>query len=52
MATKASVAITAEDQFSATLARAKAQFAGLQESIGRVTAVVGTLGGGLAPPMT
>jgi len=46
MATKASVQIEAEDKFSSTVRAAKAQFAGLQESIGRVTAVTGTLGGG------
>jgi uncharacterized protein YeeX (DUF496 family) len=48
MATKASVQISAEDNFSQTVRHAKAQFSGLQESIGRVTAVTGTLGGGFA----
>ncbi len=48
MATKASVQIEAEDKFSATVRAAKAQFSGLQDSIGRVTAVTGSLNGAFA----
>lgn len=41
----AKIKIEAEDKFSATVRQAKAQFAGLQESVGKVTAVTGSLGG-------
>jgi len=44
----AKIKIEAEDKFSATVRQARAQFAGLEQSIGRVTAVTGTLGGGMA----
>lgn len=43
MATKAAIAIEAEDKFSATLARARAQFGGLEQSLNSVTSSAGLM---------